>query len=86
MESVENVIRSAIAQRKKLLIIDKNGKNKMKCFQIIQQLELQMQAYKSVWDESGWKCFLDRNRANILYLIPGSKSGETIKQKIYEIH
>jgi hypothetical protein len=83
--SFKKVVSSIIAQRKKIIQLGVDGKNRAKCLTIIKELSWQIELYHNKWDESGWKNFIDRNIDQIEYLIPTNKSGQTLKNKLYEI-
>ena len=71
--------------RKAIICQNASGKNVARCLSFIQEIELQIKAYGNQWDESGWKRFALRQFDKLLYLIPESKQGETIKKELYEL-
>lgn len=68
-------------------IIDKgsSGKNIAKCYSIMKELKLQIDAYGDRWSTEAWKAFVKRNLDNLSFLIPENKSGHNLKQKLYEL-
>lgn len=83
--SAKKLVLSIIRQRKYLLKTDSSGKSKTLCVKYIQELTMQIEAYQSKWNESGWNAFLKRNVNKLEYLVPNNKSGQTIIKKLYAI-
>jgi hypothetical protein len=79
------MIRSIINQRKRLIDLKVNGKNITLCFRYIKELSDQIDYSGKNWTEDGWKRFIQRNIDKIEYLVPDSKAGKTIKEKLYSI-
>lgn len=81
----KSTLQKIIRIRKAILKRNVSGKNVARCITYIQELELQISAYGNQWDENGWKRFAKRQFNQLLYLIPESKQGETIKKELYEL-
>lgn len=79
------LVTSIILQRKKLIQLNCSGKDTALCLAYIKELSIQIEAYKSKWNEEGWRKFIIRNFNKLEYLIPNNKSGQTIKSKLYEV-
>lgn len=43
-----------------------------------------MSAYGSKWDVEGWQKFARRHLNELEYLIPDNKSGQSLKNQLYE--
>lgn len=78
------IIKGVLRQREFLIKNGASHKNAMECYKYIKNIKMQIEAYQNKWDDEGWKKFVKRNAAEILFLIPENKAGYTIKQKIYE--
>jgi hypothetical protein len=81
----QRLVISILAQRKKLIEMKCSGKDTALCLAYIKELSIQVEAYKSKWNEEGWKKFIIRNFNKLEYLVPNNKSGQTIKTKLYGI-
>jgi hypothetical protein len=79
----QRLVTSILAQRKRLIAMQIGGKNKATCLQYIQELSIQVEAYKNKWNDEGWRNFIKRNLNKLEYLIPENKAGETIKSKLW---
>lgn len=81
----QKLVTSIVAQRKRLIKMQISGKNPSVCNQYIKEISIQVDAYKTKWNEEGWKAFIKRNLEKLEYLVPNNKAGETIKKKLYEL-
>lgn len=81
---LSRTVKGVLKQRELLIQKGKSHKNTLLCCKIIKDLKYQIEAYQNKWDDGGWKRFVQRNYTEIIYLIPDSPSGSTIKRKIYE--
>lgn len=81
----KRVIGKVISIRKKLIQNGCSGKNTARCFALIKELSIQIEAHGNKWDSNGWKAFAQRNMDKIMFLIPENKAGETLKNQLYEL-
>lgn len=72
-EFLSRVIRS----REHLMKRSKSKRSNLQCAQIIKRLKRQMDAYGNKWTSEGWRKFLERNREDIAFIIPGNNSYTT---------
>ena len=82
---LNKTVKAIISQRKRIIQLGVDGKNRAKCLSIIQELSWQIELYQNSWNENGWNRFVQRNMDKIEYLIPSNKSGQTLKNKLHEI-
>jgi len=82
--SIHKTVKSIIGIRTKLIKTNASNKNTMLCLKYINELKLYIDAYGQKWDAQRWKNFVIENYDKIIYLIPNTKSGETLKKRLYE--
>lgn len=81
----KKLVVSIIRVRTKIIEKGSSGKNIAKCYSIIKELKLQIDAYGDRWSNEGWKAFAKRNQDKLSFLIPENESGKNLKQKLYAI-
>lgn len=79
---MKKLVISIIKQRQTLIRLNKSGKNTAVCLSIIGKLQPWIDAYGKTATENQWRKFIDRHRSELLYLIPNSKAGESVKCKL----
>ena len=74
-----------IRMRKYLIKNQLSQRNPALSMQRIQRLELLIEAYGSIWNENGWKKFIQRNLADFLFLIPANNSKQKLEKELESI-
>jgi hypothetical protein len=81
----KNLILSIIRIRSKIIEKNSSGKNIAKCYSIMKDLKVQIDAYGNRWTNEGWNEFAKRNMENLSFLIPENESGKNLKQQLYAL-
>jgi hypothetical protein len=71
----KNLILSIIRIRSKIIEKNSSGKNIAKCYSIMKDLKVQIDAYGNRWT----------NEENLSFLIPENESGKNLKQQLYAL-
>ncbi|MDX1642015.1 MAG: hypothetical protein R3220_09980 [Balneolaceae bacterium] len=78
-------LKKIIRIRKKLIDLNKSGMNPYESRRRIQEIEKYLEAYGQSYGEEYWKGFLQRRRADIIYLIPANNAENAFIKELNEL-
>lgn len=78
-------LKKIIRVRKKLMSLNQSKINHFEASRRIQELEKYVKAYGDSYGEDYWKGFLNRRKADIIFLIPSNRAQEAYMTELHQL-